>query len=131
MARGHFRTSDRVCLYCGFSGRNNKIIMPYKIGKGPNKTYLCERCFNKTPHSKESNIEEYVNYIDKGIKSCPYCGGEQYYIKQSYKGTCNYILRFDEKEADNGHIHDNAEYKNTSKYAWCKDCNKRLFKLED
>ncbi|WP_259556533.1 hypothetical protein [Clostridium botulinum] len=40
-------------------------------------------------------------------------------------------MRFDGKEADNGHMHGNAEYKNTSKYAWCQECGKRLFKLED
>ena len=69
--------------------------------------------------------------IDNNIKSCPYCGSEEYYIKQSYKGTCNYILRFDGEEADNGEMWENSTMKNLSKYAWCNECNKRLFKLED
>ncbi|EDT74783.1 hypothetical protein [Clostridium butyricum] len=69
--------------------------------------------------------------IDSNIKCCPYCSSEEYYIKQSFKGTCEYIVRFDGKEADNGHMHGNTEYKNTSKYAWCRECGKRLFKLED
>lgn len=69
--------------------------------------------------------------ISKHIKCCPYCGGEEYYIKQSYKGTCKYNIRFDGKEAENGDMYENTEYINTSKYAWCNECNKRLFKLED
>lgn len=69
--------------------------------------------------------------IDKNIKCCPYCGSEQYYIKQSFKGTCCYHIRFDGKEAENGELWDNTSFKNTSKYAWCSDCNKRLFELDD
>lgn len=61
MARGCFRVSDRVCLYCGYRGSKNEIIMPYKIGKGSNKIYLCENCFNKTEYSKEVDIEKYKN----------------------------------------------------------------------
>ncbi|MEG0668693.1 MAG: hypothetical protein RR460_08690 [Clostridium sp.] len=69
--------------------------------------------------------------ISKYIKNCPYCGSEEYHIKQSYKGTCEYNLRFDGKEVENGHMYGNSEFKNTSKYAWCNECNKRLFKIED
>lgn len=69
--------------------------------------------------------------IDNSIKSCPYCGSEEYYIRQSFKGTCNYYIRFDGKETDNGSMYENSSYKNISKYAWCSKCGKRLFKLED
>lgn len=61
MARGYYRTSDKVCLFCGYRGEDNEIKMPYKIGKGANKTYLCENCFNKTPQSKETDINKYRN----------------------------------------------------------------------
>ena len=61
MARGNFRISDRECVYCGFRGQQNEIIMPYKVGKGSNKIYLCEKCFNKSSYSKEENIEKYKN----------------------------------------------------------------------
>jgi len=67
--------------------------------------------------------------MKKILTKCPYCGSEEYYIKQSFKGTCNYVFRFDGDEADNGHIHENAQYKDTSKYAYCVGCNKKLFKL--
>lgn len=68
--------------------------------------------------------------IRNDIKQCPYCGGETYYIKQSYKGTCDYNLRFDGKDAENGSMWENANFKNISKYAWCSECNKRLFKID-
>lgn len=61
MAKGNYRTSDRVCTFCGYRGQQNEIIMPYKIGKGANKVYLCEECFLKTEESKENNIEKYKN----------------------------------------------------------------------
>ena len=68
---------------------------------------------------------------DKNIKKCPYCGCEEYYRKESYKGTCEFRVRFDGKEADNSDMYDNAEEKLISKYAWCAKCHKRLFKLEE
>lgn len=66
MARGYFRTGDSVCLYCGYMkdnfNSNGQLIsrekMPYKIGKGADKTYLCEKCFNKTKESKELDIKK-------------------------------------------------------------------------
>ena len=69
--------------------------------------------------------------IDKNIKCCPYCGSEEYYIKQSFKGVCNYNMRFDGEETENGNMYENSSYKDTSKYTWCSECNKRLFKLKD
>ncbi|WP_026884287.1 hypothetical protein [Clostridium akagii] len=69
--------------------------------------------------------------IDKNIKCCPYCGSEEYYIKQSYTGTCNYNIRFDGKVAENGEMWEEAQFKNTSKYAWCNECDKKLFKIDE
>lgn len=67
--------------------------------------------------------------IDKNIKECPYCGSEEYYIKQSYTGKCNYFLRFDGKEAENGEMWENSQFKNISKYAWCRECGKKGVKM--
>lgn len=61
MARGYFRTSDRICLHCGYRGKQNEIVMPYKVGKGANKTYLCEKCFFKTKESKDKDVGKYRN----------------------------------------------------------------------
>lgn len=71
--------------------------------------------------------------ISEDIKCCPYCGGETYYIKQHYYGDCRYFFSFDERKqmyVDNGGMWEGATFRNTSKYAWCADCDKRLFKLE-
>jgi ribosomal protein L37E len=68
--------------------------------------------------------------ISKDIKACPYCGSEEYVIKQQYSGTCHYGLRFDGEEADNGEMWNAAQWVNISKYAWCRQCGKRLFKLD-
>lgn len=63
---------------------------------------------------------------------CPYCGNEEFYVKQSFKGTCDYNMRFDRNNGnvENGDMWQNAEMKDTSKYAYCNDCNKRLFNME-
>lgn len=72
-----------------------------------------------------------MKQINKDIKCCPYCGGETYYIKQRYSGCGNYYFNFDGTDTDNSEFYENSDYKLTSKYAWCADCDKRLFKLED
>lgn len=54
MARGNFRTDDRVCVFCGFR-YPNRDKMPYKFGKGANKVYLCEKCTNKSKTQVEVN----------------------------------------------------------------------------
>lgn len=72
-----------------------------------------------------------MKQIGKDIKECPYCGSEEYYIKQRVSGTSYYGLRFDGSEADNTQMYEALNFENTSKYAWCRECNKRLFKLED
>ncbi len=69
--------------------------------------------------------------ISKYIDKCPHCGSEEYIIKQRYSGICHYGMRFDGKEANNGEMWESASFRNTSEYAWCRECGKRLFKLED
>lgn len=49
------------------------------------------------------------------MDKCPRCGHEEYYIKRKY----------------NGRMFDYADVKEVSKYAWCCNCDKRLFKLEE
>ena len=80
---------------------------------------------------RRKGVKKLPKVISKHIKCCPYCCSEEYYIKQSFKGTCDYHMRFDGEETENGEMHANATYKNISKYAWCSECNKRLFKIEE
>lgn len=64
---------------------------------------------------------------------CPYCGNEEFYIKQSYKGTCEYNMRFDmdNRDVENGEMYDSAGYKTIGKYAYCNNCRKRLFPISE
>jgi hypothetical protein len=64
------------------------------------------------------------------MDKCPHCGSDEYYVKQSFHGTCNYYTRFDGEESDNSEMHSNTVYKYTSKYAWCSKCHKKLFELD-
>lgn len=77
------------------------------------------------------NMAKTIHYSPDMV--CPYCGNAEFYVRQSYKGTCNYNMRFDmnNKEVENGEMHENAIYKTISKYAYCNDCGKRLFPISE
>ena len=68
--------------------------------------------------------------IDNNITECPYCGHDEYYIKQYHSGYGTYYIRYDGEETENGDIYCALNDKTVSKYAWCGCCHKRLFKLE-
>jgi len=61
MARGFFRTSRSICLYCGKSASEGVEI--FKRGKKNQPDYLCERCFDRsaTDEEKENKNELHVN----------------------------------------------------------------------
>jgi hypothetical protein len=69
----------------------------------------------------------------KKIKACPYCGCEEFYIKQRFHGTCYFRFTCEDitGEGLNDDMHDNAEYVNTSKYVYCSDCNKKICKIDE
>lgn len=54
MARGHFRTDNKICVCCGASGKGVKI---YKRGLKNIPSYDCEKCFDKYA-SKEEKLEK-------------------------------------------------------------------------
>ena len=59
MARGNFRVGDYVCLYCGryiYNDAGERTPMPFKYGKGANKTFLCESCAGKARESGQDDI---------------------------------------------------------------------------
>lgn len=63
------------------------------------------------------------------IKECPKCGGTIFYVKQHISGNGIYYDSLEGEEVDNSSLHDSLIYKTTSKYAYCADCKKRLFKI--
>ena len=63
------------------------------------------------------------------ITECPHCGNNEVKIKCKIHGECEYNLRLDgSNDAYNGEMYDTATLKPMTKYAYCNDCGKRLFK---
>ena len=46
-------------------------------------------------------------------------------------GYGSYYVDLETGEIEGTELHSNLRYKNTSKYAICADCGKRLFKVDD
>lgn len=59
------------------------------------------------------------------LTCCPFCGNDEFYIKQQVRGNCDYRERFDGEEADNSNMHDNLVYSGGNK-AYCSRCEKYL-----
>ncbi|MGG4434552.1 hypothetical protein AAXE64_08320 [Priestia megaterium] len=56
MARGNFRTSKNICLYCGkTAGKDVKI---YKRGLKYQPDYLCEKCFDRSATEEEKQKKD-------------------------------------------------------------------------
>lgn len=65
------------------------------------------------------------------ISECPHCGSDGgYYIKNRFSGVGEWHHNFDGQEKDNSHFHDTL-FTTQSKYAYCINCYKRLFKVEE
>lgn len=59
MARGNFRTSKSMCLFCGKHASQTKIYKRARIKRQPD--YLCEKCFDK--NSTEAEMKNKDNMI--------------------------------------------------------------------
>lgn len=65
------------------------------------------------------------------IRKCPRCGGAMFTVKQRISGTGEYYVDMETGEIESTELHSGLTYRNTGKYAVCKDCGKRLFKIDD
>lgn len=65
------------------------------------------------------------------ITKCPYCGCEEYYTKIRITGETIYRYRFDGNATDNGEMYDGLTDTIIGKFAYCSDCNRRIFRIED
>ena len=71
-------------------------------------------------------------HYTKDMTCCPYCGCEEFYIKQSYSGSCEYNMRFDgDEDVENGSMYDGATMKDMWKYVKCRNCEKKLFLMDE
>lgn len=67
------------------------------------------------------------------LDCCPHCQSTTgYYIKTQIKGYCESRFTFSGEfhEEDNADMHQGITYK-YGKWAYCRDCHKRLFKEEN
>ena len=65
------------------------------------------------------------------IKKCPGCGGTIFAVKQKIKGIGEYFVDMEMGEIDNELLNNGLIYDNVGKYAVCRDCGKRLFKIDN
>ena len=68
--------------------------------------------------------------MNTDMKECPKCGCEMLYIKFTFSGKGMYFHRFDGEETENGSMYEGAQH-TEGKYAYCADCDKRLFKVKE
>lgn len=67
--------------------------------------------------------------IDKPpFQKCPFCGYDEFYVKMSAHGKIYDRHRYDGNEAENGDMYDNLTTKPVGVYAYCDNCEKRLFR---
>ncbi|WP_110954759.1 hypothetical protein [Anaerosinus massiliensis] len=69
--------------------------------------------------------------MDSKMTECPHCGHDKYYTKARISGVVYYKERFDGEEVDNFDVYDGTSTKLISKYAYCDNCGKKLFKVSD
>lgn len=66
------------------------------------------------------------------ITECPHCGNDEIYLKVRYSGESDYNMKLDGSlGADNSMLFNTAWMKPKSRYAYCNNCDKKLFKISD
>lgn len=64
-----------------------------------------------------------------GLKACPHCGSKGgYHTKMQVRGSIVVYFNFDGSEADNTEMYQHLQH-HGGEYAYCNDCNKRLFRM--
>lgn len=64
------------------------------------------------------------------IKKCPYCGCETFYTNHAIKGKIRTFARYDGEEAANNEMYDGIDHILLGKFAYCADCNKKVFRFK-
>ena len=64
------------------------------------------------------------------ITKCPKCGNDEFYVKMRISGVCRYNVALDGSlNACNGEMYENTNTTLIGKYAYCNNCEKRLFEI--
>ncbi|APB61018.1 hypothetical protein ACXHIE_005838 [Pseudomonas aeruginosa] len=64
------------------------------------------------------------------LSECPHCGGDEFYVVQTYSGKGVYRRCFNGYRADNSHMYDGLNHK-VGKRAFCGDCDKPVASWDD
>lgn len=65
------------------------------------------------------------------VEKCQYCGSDNgFYTKDYVSGSTRSYFNFDGTDADNGDYFEHLAVR-SGKYAYCVNCDKRLFKITD
>lgn len=60
------------------------------------------------------------------LQCCPFCGNDEFYIKQYVYGTIRTYEKFDGREADNSEMYETLINKPTTERAYCERCGRFL-----
>lgn len=78
----------------------------------------------------KADLETVQDLYNPNIEECPYCGCKEFYYNQSMTGRGRMNARYDGKETDNGEMHECLNYKTIGKFAYCYECDKRVFRFK-
>lgn len=65
------------------------------------------------------------------FQKCPYCGYEEFYVTVYISGSSQFNYRFDGSGTDNSDLYDSTKMTENGVYAYCKNCQKKLFRYRN
>ena len=78
------------------------------------------------------NLKTVYSTENPPFTTCPFCGCDKFYTKERVVNPIMYIQRFDGRDCDeeNEEMYDNIGTEPASKFAFCLDCGKRVFRID-
>lgn len=81
--------------------------------------------------SKKIDLKTVQDVGSPDIAECPYCGCEEFYVRVRYSGEGAYRYRFDGGDTHNEDMYDCLRYTTIGKFAYCCDCEKKIFRIKE
>lgn len=70
-------------------------------------------------------MKEFLLVNFSSLTECPFCGCDEFYVRQHAKGTIKYYFSFNGSEADNTDMYSTLSV-SEGKNVYCSQCNKFL-----
>lgn len=77
------------------------------------------------------DLETVYDLENPPFQECPYCGCNEFYVNEYISGPARFHYRFDGSEADNGELYEATTTKETGVYAYCAECDKKVFRYRN